>query len=102
MFYGGHVGPAIGIITLVVSTAFLVWVGEKTANPFQKFGKVIAWIAVVISCLIVLAQSYTCAYRCYKGDYCWREGKGMHMMGPGMKMGPMMPPPQEKGEEERD
>lgn len=113
---GGHTGAAVAVMALVVSTAFLIWVAQKTENPYHKFGQVIAWIAVVISALLIIAQMYTCidSYRTYgcMGKYKWHHKmKGpegiMRGMGPGMKrgmmpmqpMGPMGAPPAEEEED---
>jgi len=115
----GH-GWAIGaIVALVVSTAFLVWLGGKEGNPYQKFGKVIAWIAIGLSSLLVLASVIMCISSiaghawppCMKGGMMqemWEHGPmqsepGRHHpgMGPGMGMHegfgpPESPPPEHK------
>ena len=86
----GH-GWAVGAIaTLVFSTAFLVWLGGKEDSPHQKFAKIIAWIAIVLSSLMVLGSVVMCLAMVTKGwsPPCMREQGAMHqMMGPGM-----MPP----------
>lgn len=108
----GHGSAVQAIVALVLSTAFLVWLGGKAGTPFQKFGVVIAWIAIVLSALLVICSAVTCVKHCSKyGTPCMRGGMmeemmekgGMPMMmGPGMKMqhgmGPMgePPPPPEK------
>lgn len=87
------------IIGLVISTAFLVWLGGKGDAPFAKFGKVIAWIAIVLTGLMVIGSVLTCATHCKKAGWpCMRGGmmmEGGMQMGPGMRMG-MPPPPEEK------
>lgn len=100
MYGMGHTVAIHAIVALVIATAFLVWVGGKVGNPYQKFGKVIAWIAVILSALIVLGSIVMCITTCTKGGWpCMRGGmmeKGeMPMMrgGPGMRMGPMGAPP---------
>lgn len=94
----GHSGAAQAIIALVISTAFLVWLGGKAANPNQRIGKLVAWVAIVLSALLVIGSIVMCAKMCSSG-MCERKG-GMGMMqkmhqGMGMGMGmPQMPPPQ--------
>ena len=93
----GHGWALHAIIGLVISTAFLVWVGGKGDAPYAKFGKVIAWIAVVLTGLMVIGSIYTCATQCGKyGMPCMRGG--MMMEKGGMPMEPMgaPPPPPEK------
>ncbi len=94
----GH-GCAVGtIIALVISTAFLVWLGGKEGVACQKFAKVIAWIAVVLSALLVISSVIMCIGHCKGGGWpCMRGGmmqrmmeKGDMPMGPGMRMGPRM------------
>ncbi|MFH1654433.1 MAG: hypothetical protein ABIE74_10335 [Pseudomonadota bacterium] len=87
-----------GIISLVVATAFLVWVNERIPSGIQKFAKVVGWVAVVLSAAMLLHKAYFFSTSCMKGDCGY--GKGMHkmmmkgdgMMG-GMGMGRMPPPP---------
>ena len=102
----GHGASAATIVALVISTAFLVWVAGKQGQPFVKFGKVIAWIAIVLTALLIVSQLYMCvdSYRCgrfgpMKG--MWKHGgRGMFKE---MRKG--MPPPhplKEKMEIEKD
>ena len=96
MGYWGHTGAAAAIFALVISTAFLIWVSTKMESPYLKFGKVIGWIAIVLSLLLVLGQIYTCFTYSYGGEWCKHAWKGpKSMMGPGMHrgMGPMTMPP---------
>lgn len=94
----GHTGAAVAVMALVFSTAFLVWVAQKTDNPYRKFGQVIGWIAVVISALLIIAQMYTCVdsyrYEHRRGARLEHKMMGpegmMRGMGPGMQRG-MMP-----------
>ena len=82
----GHVGAAFAIATLVLSAAFLVWVGEKSGNPYQKMGKVFGAIALALSSLLVVGALYTCVETRASGPrtVC-PAAKGM-MPGPGMEM----------------
>ena len=118
MYGMGHGMALHAIIALVVSTAFLVWLGGKEGAPFVKFGKVIAWIAVVLTGLMVIGSVVMCATHCGRGGWrnCGMRGEMMEemmekggmpmepgMMHPGMKMGPgmgkgqmEMPPPAEE------
>jgi len=94
----GH--PVMGIIALVAATALLVWVSDKPANPSQGVGKAFAWIAIVLSALLLIGQLYICTSLCIGGN-CSRGmgmGRGMGMMqnmmqgpGPGMDMQKNMP-----------
>lgn len=95
----GHTGAVAAVMALVVSTAFLIWVAQKTDNPYHKFGKVIAWIAIVISALLIICQIFMCintcrTYGCMRGSKWEHKMMGpegmMRGMGPGMKRG-MMP-----------
>lgn len=96
----GHAGSALAVVALVISTAFLIWVYEKAGNPAQKFGKVIAWIAIAISALLVLGQAVKCASWYGSGRFCdrltgkeMRRERGHHMRkGGGMGMGRMRLP----------
>lgn len=96
--------PALSIIALVVAAAFLVWVSEKTGNPAQKVGKFIAWVAIIISVVLLIGQALMCAKKCKMG-YCGkemgkmsREDKGgmmdMHRMM--MQQMQQQPPPAEE------
>ncbi len=111
MGYGMGHGPAIhAIVALVIATAFLVWVAGKEGNPYQKLGKVVGWIAFILSVLIVLGSVAMCINMCAKGGWpCMRGQMMQKMMEEGkMPMGPMMrgphgmgpmgtpPPPEEK------
>ena len=120
MGYGmgfGH-GWALGaIVALVISTAFLVWLGGKEGSPYQKFGKFIAWVAVILTGLMVIGSLIMCISAVSKGwlPPCLRghammqqmmeqgqrppaPGGRMPGMGPGMRMMPMPTPqaPEEK------
>lgn len=88
----GHSGAAQAIIALVVSTAFLVWLGTKEGSPNQKFGKFVGWIAVILSALLVIGSVVMCAKMCSSG-MCQRMGgqSMMQKMHQGMGM-PQMPP----------
>ena len=94
----GHGWAVHAIVALVISTAFLVWLGGKEGVAFVKFGKVIAWIAIVLTGLMVIGSIYTCATQCKKSGWpCMRGGmmeKGP--MGPGMRMEMPPPPPAQK------
>lgn len=105
----GHTMAIHAIVALVIATAFLVWLGGKEGNPYQKFGKVIAWIAVVLSGLIVLGSVVMCINAVSRGGLPYMRGqmmeKGDMPMGPMMRgprgmgpgMGPMgAPPPEQK------
>lgn len=111
MGYGMHTGSAAAIFALVISTALLIWVSAKEGQPMVKFGKVVAWIAIVLSALLVIGQIYICTSGYYGGAWCkhymqWE--KPMRGMGPGgMRHHKMkkfkheaMPPPAEQEEEE--
>jgi hypothetical protein len=97
MVHGGH-GMAIASIgALLLSTAFLIWVAEKTGNTYQKLGKIVGAVALALSSLLVIASVGTCVYRAVSdrdaGKGCpmmqmMEEGRGMGM--PGMEMGPGM------------
>lgn len=111
--YWGHGGSAATIIALVVSAAFLIWISSKEGQPFVKFGKVVAWIAIVLSSLLIVGQLYKCVYMSYNDGWCKPHMmKGYHMRGPGkgqwkmergMKKGPMaMPPGRAKIEDDDD
>lgn len=81
------------IVGLIISTAFLVWLGGKQGVPFVGFGKVIAWIAIVLTGLMVISSVFTCATHCKSYGWPCMRG-GMMMEKGGMPMGPMgMPPP---------
>lgn len=86
----GH--PALGVISLVVAAAFLVWVYEKNGNPAQAIGKFIGWLGVIVAILLLIGQMFVCAKMCASGQ-CMRM-----MRGPGMMQGmmPNMPTPEEK------
>ncbi len=102
----GHAGASIAIMALVVSTAFLVWVAQKIDNPYRKFGQVIAWIAIVISALLVLCQIFMCFNTCRTYGFM-RGGKWEYKMMPQMQrgmppmqpMGPMGAPPEHEEED---
>lgn len=82
----GH--PVMGIMALVISTALLVWVCEKTGNPAQKMAKWVAWVGITLSALLLIGQLYICGSMCKSGQ-CMRMMKGG--MGMGMMQG-MTPP----------
>jgi hypothetical protein len=112
MYGMGHGYAVHAIVGVVIATAFLVWVAGKEGNPYKGFGKVIGWIAFVLSALLVIGSVIACfssmkAYGwkpwCMRGQMMhemMEEGKmpmGPMMMHPGMRMGPMaMPPAEEK------
>lgn len=111
MGHGGHGGAVAAIIVLLASAWFLMWTGEKGSNPYQKVGKVVGWIAVFLSVLVVAGSLYMCAMTnvggfgskaCPMGGMPGqgREmgpgasmGMGPHSMGSGMGMRPMAIPP---------
>lgn len=78
--------PVHGLLALVLATAFLVWVNEKNGNPAQKFGKIVAWIAVIITGVMFLCHIFFFVKMCQSGE-CPRM-----MRGDGMGMGRMMMP----------
>ncbi|MBI2092129.1 MAG: hypothetical protein HYT75_03950 [Deltaproteobacteria bacterium] len=86
----GMGNPALGIISLVVAAAFLVWVYEKNGNPAQKFGKFAAWFGVIVALLLVIGQLFMCYKACQSGQ-CMRMGKGQGMMMPHMMQNMEMP-----------
>jgi hypothetical protein len=86
----GHAGAAAAVMALVVSTAFLVWVAQKTDNPYRRFGQIIAWIAIVISALLILGQIFMCIDSCRTYGFMRGHRWEHKMMGPGMQRG-MMP-----------
>lgn len=89
----GHSWGVQAIIALVLSTAFLVWLGGKEGNPNQKFGKVIAWIAIILSSLMVLSSVTMCVSNMSNcGMRCMRGGGMMRGMDQDMKGGPGMGP----------
>ena len=84
--------PLHGLIALVIATAFLIWVNEKAGNPAQKFGKFIAWLAIIVSAVMLIGQFAMHAKMCMSGQ-CMRmmdkdHGMGMMHNMPGM---PEMP-----------
>ena len=84
----GH--PALGIISLVVAGAFLIWVYEKSGNPAQKIGKLIGWFGVIVATLLLIGQMAMCVKMCRTGQ-CMRMMHGEGMMPPMMHEMPMMP-----------
>lgn len=80
--------PVYGIIALVISTALLVWVAEKNGNPAQKFGKFVAWAAIILSTLLLIGQLFVCQKMCRSG-MC---GKMMMGGAPHMMMQEAAPP----------
>ena len=114
MMGSGHMWAVGAIVALVLSTAFLVWLDGKEGSPHQKFGKIIAWIAIVFSALMILGSIVMCIGAVAGGHWppCMRGGMMQPMQGqgpmqfgpglqrpqgpglawPGMKMGPMQTP----------
>ncbi|MFA4874228.1 MAG: hypothetical protein WC956_00500 [bacterium] len=99
LFHSCGAVPAIG--ALVISTALLIWIGEKAGNPFAKLGKLVGWVCVVLSALILIWSIVMCVGSHMKMGcpMTGPAGPGMQMMrpmhmGPGEGMGRMqMPPP---------
>lgn len=87
--------PALGVISLIVASAFLVWVYEKNGNPAQKFGKLFAWFGVIVATLLLIGQMFICTKMCMSGQ-CFRMGKGYGMMPPMMQN--MQMPEEKTGE----
>jgi hypothetical protein len=99
-----HSAAALLIMSLVLSAAFLVWVGEKKGNPNQRAGTIIAIVAIVLSSLFIAGRVYRCISM-YSGRSCDRSmmmkmhrgdrmERGMKMHdGMGMKKGMKTPPP---------
>jgi hypothetical protein len=81
----------MGIVILIVSTAFLMWAASKVDNPLHKFGKAIGWIAVILSILTIVGQG-VCFLGMASGMKCPMMER-MHHMGPGMGEMPSVPPP---------
>lgn len=115
MGYGmGHVMALHAIVGLVISTAFLVWLGGKQGVPGVTFGKLVAWIAIILTGLMVIGSVVMCVSMVARGGMPCMRGAMMQemmeknempagpmMMHPGMKMGPgagptAMPPPEGK------
>lgn len=95
--YYGHGGAALALFAFLASAGFLVWVGEKPANPHRRIATLSGLIAFVISALLVIGSIYTCVASNFPdGLPCLRHhpkmGRGM-WMGPGremrQEMGPM-------------
>ena len=86
----GH--PALGIISLVIAAAFLIWVYEKNGNPAQKVGKLIGWFGVIVATLLLIGQMAMCVKMCKTGQ-CMRMMRGEGMPPPMMQG---MPVPEEK------
>lgn len=89
----GHAGAAFAVAALVLSAAFLVWVGDKAGNPYQKMGKVFGAIALAVSSLLVVGALFSCIEMRVSGTgkSCpmmqgMMPGYGMGM--PGMGYGP--------------
>ena len=103
----GQGSAALLIMALILSTAFLMWVGDKKENPHRRAGTIIAIIAIVLSSLFIVGKAYRCISmycgKCYdrpmmKKMYMpkglelgmgMRNGRGM---GRGMKTPPPPPP----------
>jgi len=82
----GHAGAALAVAALVLSAAFLVWVGDKAGNPYQKVGKVFGAIALAVSSLLVVGALYSCIEMRISGaGRACPMIQGM-MPGPGMEM----------------
>ncbi|HPQ80903.1 MAG TPA: hypothetical protein PLZ86_04185 [bacterium] len=78
----GHLGAAAAILALLASAGFLIWVGEKSGNPYQRLGRVVGAAALALSSLLVVGALYSCIEM--------RMGKA-HMRD-GMMMREMLPP----------
>lgn len=114
MYHGGHGSAAASIFALLASAGFLVWVGGKAGNAYQKMAKGIGWIALLLSGLIAIGSLANCVmanlglgsfgkgciHQMMGRDPGMEMGRGMGgpgmgfhrgMMGPGRGMG--MPPP---------
>ena len=83
-----HIAAALLIMSLVLSAAFLVWVGEKKGNPHQRAGTIIAIVAIVLSSLFIVGRAYRCISM-YSGKSYDRPMVKMHRgdrMERGMRM----------------
>ncbi|MFH0800156.1 MAG: hypothetical protein V2A66_08275 [Pseudomonadota bacterium] len=81
----GHSGAALAVLALVASTALLIWVEGKAGICCQKFAKFIAWVAILVSALLLIGQVVMCA-QYYRG-HCMRPMPGMGMPMPGEEGG---------------
>ena len=91
----GHAGAAVAIISLLLSTAFLVWVAEKSGNCYQKLGKAVGMIAFVLSALLIVGSLYACL----DAQFGCRSKRGCPMLqGMGMGAGAAMMMQQRDGD----
>lgn len=89
MHGSGHVSAVAGIIALLASAGFLMWAGEKGGNPYQKVGKAVGWIGIILSALLVVGSIYACIEGRLSGG-CMKDCPMMQMMSEGRGMGPGM------------
>ena len=105
MGYGfGHGGFAFAILILLASTVFLIWVSEKTGNPFCRLGKIIGYVTVALSAIMLLVKISTIILS-YSGYGCpmmnkMKMGRGMRGMGMQMRMRDRMMNKQQENEED--
>lgn len=92
MYHMGHGGAAAAVLALLFSAGFLVWVGDKAGNPYQKLGKIVGAVALALSALLVVGAIYTCIMmrlgNAPMGGCPMMRGMGMPRMGMWKEMPP--------------
>ena len=80
------------LVILILSTAFLIWVGGKAGNPYEKLGRFVGWVAVILSALMLIFSAVMCIGTRLGCPMCSRMSGGMEQPGPGMQMPGMQMP----------
>ena len=89
---GEHAGAALSVIALVASVALVAWLQGKEICTCTK---VLAWIALLASVVLLAAQVVSCYKCCSIGGGCER-GSPFMTRGMGPYHGGMIPMPMDK------